>query len=170
MQINGEFLFWGPRRTSKPIVGAPDLVLPNLVTTAGAQEYLRMIFQDVTVIAGGANWYVGMMDQAPALSTLLSDLSTEPTVTNGYARQPLVRNATDWPTQLTINGRETIRSVVMSFTASGGDFSAAFSRFFLTDQASGTAGVLYAVSGPRDSALLVLDGETVQVGYRTYLN
>lgn len=159
--MQGEYLIWLPDGT--------ELVIPNLIPDGGKDEFYKMIFQDVTAIAGGANWYIGMCDQVPAAANLLTDITTEPTVTFGYARKAVVRSAVGWPTISSVNGRRCITSLTVTWTAGGGDFSRAFSRLFLTDQSTGTAGKLYSLSGAIVMPTTLTDGNSISAAYRLYL-
>jgi len=160
--MQGEYLIWLPKAES-------PLVIPNLIPDGGKDEFYKMIFQNVTAIAGGANWYVGLLDQVPLAASLLTDVTTEPTSTGGYARQALVRSAVGWPTLATINGRRALTSATVTFTASGAAFSRTISRLFLTDAASGTAGKLYSVSGAISTPLQLPNGQSINAQYRLYL-
>lgn len=168
--MKGQFRIWLPKYAGALFAPEPNIILPNRVTDEGEQEYLKMIFQNVSQIAGGGNFYVGLCNQTPAEGDGLTDISTELAVTNGYSRKAITRNAAGWPTLTTINGHTVLRSGTVTFTASGGDFSASFTRAFLTDQASGTAGVLYAYSGALTVALTLLDGQSFQMQYETFLD
>jgi hypothetical protein len=101
-------------------------------------------------------------------ANVLTDI-TELTGAGGYARKAITRDLTGWPTLTTINNRKLIRSLVVNFAATGADFSAAFVRMFLTDVASGTAGVLYAISGAFSPAILVENGLNINVQYEFFL-
>ena len=159
--MEGEYLIWLPDGT--------ELVIPNLIPDGGKDEFYKMIFQNVTAIAGGANWYIGMCDQLPAAANVLTDITTEPTVTFGYARKAVVRSAVGWPTISAVNGRRAITSLAVTWTAAGGPFSRTFSRLFLTDQAAGTVGKLYSLSGAITVPLVVLDTQSVLASYRLYI-
>ena len=168
--MKGQFRIWLPKNAGELFAVEPDIIIPNRVTDEGEEEYLKMIFQNVSAIAGGANWYIGLCNQLPAEADILSSISTEPTVTNGYARQSLVRSAVGWPTITVINGHKVIRSATVTFTASGGSFDAAFTRAFLTDQASGTVGKLYAYSGALTAAVILADTQSFQMQYECFLD
>ncbi len=167
--MDGEYLLWLPRFPGERFSPEPDIIIPNLIPDGGKDEFYKMIFQDVTAIAGGANWYIGLCDQTPAAANLLTDITTEPSGAGGYSRKAVVRSAVGWPTISTINSRRAITSLAVTFTAAGADFSRVFSRMFLTDQSSGTAGKLYSISGPQTPAVLITDGASVQLQYRFYL-
>jgi hypothetical protein len=162
--MRGEYLIWDPAKDVAP------LILPNLVTDTGEEEFLKMIMQNVSAVAGGANFFIGMLDETPTETLTLSAITTEPTSAGTYSRKSVARNTTGWPTVATINGHKCITSAGVTFTASGANFSRAFSRLFLTDQASGTAGILYSISGPLVSPLLLVSGQSRVVQYRLYMN
>lgn len=151
-------------------IGNEGLILPNTVVGEGEAAFLKMLMRDdQTIVAGAANFYVGLCGNIFTETSTLASLAGEPTVTNGYARQAVLRSAAGWPTQDTVNATARIRSAVINFTASGGDFSTSIWRAFLCSVASGTAGILFAVSAPLPSALLITSGVTLPVQYDLYL-
>lgn len=169
--FHGNFRIWFPDEAGELNTDRePDLILPNSVTDVGEQEYLKMIFQDVTEIAGGANWYVGLCNQTPTEADILADISTEPTAAGGYERQALVRSVVGWPTLDEVNGHTVIRSAEITFASLYDDFSASFTRLFLTDQATGTAGILYAYSGALTTARLIEADTSFVCQYEVYLD
>jgi hypothetical protein len=173
--MRGRYHIWLPQPTWKVVspmhhMGEADFILPNLVTDEGEEHFLKAILQNVFPIAGGANFYIGMCNQIPADTDLLTDISTEPTATNGYARQAITRDAIGWPTLATVNGHISLQSTTETFTASGGDFSAAFTRLFLTDQLSGTTGDLYSYSGALTTPVTVLATQSFQAKYELFMN
>jgi len=168
--MQGRFRVWLPRPVGQQLCCAPDLIIPNLITKEGETEYLKMIFRNESVIAGGGNWFVGLANQTPNDADVLADIDTEPTSQGGYARQSIVRSGTGWPLIEVINNRTVIRSAVVTFTASGADFSRTFTRLFLTDASSGTSGKLYAYSGQSSTEILVPDGSFVSFQYETNMD
>lgn len=186
--MKGNFRIWLPQRLQVelqtrlipvPLVATwfglicapePDIIMPNRVTDEGEEEYLKMLFRDVTEIAGGANFYIGLCNQVPAEADLLPGITTEPGAAGGYARKAVARSAAGFPTITVVNGHKVIRTATQTFTASGADFDTAFTRAFLTDQSSGTAGKLYAYSGALTTALTLLDGEAYAFQYETYID
>lgn len=172
--MRGEYIFWPLHRPTldwAAIAGRrKQLVIPNRVVDEGEEEFLKMIFQDVTTIAGGANWYVGLCNQTPAETDTLASISTEPSGAGGYARQALVRSNVGWPTIGVAGGHKYIESATVTFSASGADFSVAFTRFFLCSPASGTSGKLYSFSGALTAALLIADGQSYAAKYRLYMD
>lgn len=140
-----------------------------MITHEGESEFLKMIFHgDDTLIAPAGNFYLGLCNQTPDKTDVLTDITTEPTVTNGYARKAITRDLTGFPTIEIINNETRIVSLTLIFTASGGDFSTSFTRAFLTDQASGTVGKLLAYSGAYSSPVLLTDGQTVPMKFEFY--
>ena len=140
-----------------------------MLPTYGEEALLKMLFQgDNTIVAAGGNFYLGLCNQTPAKNDTLTDITTEPTVANGYARESIIRSAVGFPTIEQINGESRIVSLVLTFTASGGDFDKSFTRAFLCDVASGTAGTLIAYSGAYSSPILLVDGESQQVKFEFY--
>jgi len=147
------------------------IILPNTVTDEGETEFLKMIFRaDLSLIDAGANWYVGLTHITPADTLVLSDVAAaEPTVANGYARQALTRDASGWPFLSQVNGETAIRSAVLAFSASGGDYDKAISRMFLTDAASGTTGTLFSISAALAAAVTLGNGQSLSLQYESYL-
>ena len=147
----------------------PFVVIPNQVTLVGAISLQKMAFQGVTTdIAVGGNFYIGLTNIVvePLITTVLTDITVEPTSAGGYARLAATRDATGWPTQVTVNNVPLIRTKTLTFTASGADFDQAHNRLFLTDQASGTAGILFSISGKTAVDQNILDGESLDVFYQ----
>jgi len=152
------------------IPGRLPIILPNTVTNEGEAAFLKMLMRDdQTIVAGGGNFYLGLCGQTFTEASTLATLSGEPTATNGYARQSIVRSAAGWPTQDTVNNTARIRSAVVNFSASGGNFSTSIWRAFICNVASGTSGILFAVSASLSTAQLVTDGQTFSLQYDFYL-
>lgn len=173
--LHGEYRFWLPRLTSRlmpPLnwVGEPDLIVPNRVTDEGLDEFLRMIMRNESEVAGGGNFYVGLCNQTPTKADGLTDITSEPTSQGGYARQAITRDAAGFPSLVEVNGHRGIRSAVITFTAASDDFSALVSRAFMTDQASGSSGVLYSYSGALTTPISILDGQSFGFQYTLWGN
>lgn len=148
-----------------------EIFIPNQITLAGEQSFLAMICQDSqTDIAANANFYVGLCSGTFDKTTTLSGISGEPSATNGYARQSAARNSTGWPQIVQVNNVWRAQTQVLNFTATGGNFSAAITRTFLCNVLSGTSGKLFAVSGAFQSAVLVVQNQTLPAQYELYLN
>ena len=144
--MRGQFIIMLP--------GGDEIILPNTIVEEGAEAYLARIFQNASI----TGFFVGLCDQGPVHTDTLTSISTEPTIgVNGYARQALVQNGTDWPTILTQNEETSIESKQVDFTASGGDFDTAHSRLFLCSVLTGTSGILYAYSAALQVATTLLD-------------
>ncbi len=171
MKMQGRYHLWLPRPTSLVLsphhhMGEPDIIMPNLITDEGLEDMMKSWLQNVSVVAGAANYYIGMCNQTPAASDGIGDISTEPTAgVGGYARQAIPRSAVGWPTFTTVNGFPALRSTTETFTASGADFSAAFTRLFLTDAVAGAATKLFSYSGALTVAVTVPDGQSFQAQY-----
>lgn len=169
-RFEGAF-FYRKRNRNVPfhLCNRPFRCIRNQVTLEGAISLQKMAFQAATSdIAAGGNFYIGLcrMVDEPLITYALTDITNEPTSAGGYAREAVTRDATGWPTQVTINNVPLIRSKVVTFSASGADFDEAHNRLFLTDAASGTSGILFAVSGKRAVNQDVLDGEDLDVYYQ----
>lgn len=140
-----------------------------MIPYEGEEALLKMLFQgDDTIVAAGGNFYLGLCNQTPSKNDNLIDITTEPSVANGYARKPIVRSAVGFPTIEQVNNETRILSLVVTFTASGGDFSSSFTRAFLTDAASGSTGVILAYSGAYDTPILLTDGQSQQMRFEFY--
>jgi len=140
-----------------------------MITTEGEEALLKMLFQgDNTIVAAGANFYIGVCNQTPDKGDTLADITTEPSSAGGYARIALARNSTDFPTLGQIDGETRILSILKTFSAVGADFSTGFTRLFLTDAASGSTGTLFAYSGPYSSAISLLNGQTQDFQFEFY--
>ncbi len=146
------------------------LRIPNITVREGSTEFLKMIFQNSQgVVAGGGNFYLGLSGETGVSDTAtLADLTDELAETNGYARQPVSRDATGWPTADVVNAQSRIQSAAVTFAAVGGDFSSSYSRIFLCSVLTGTAGLLFSISGKIDPAILIQDGQSKQIQYEYY--
>lgn len=141
-----------------------------MIPTLGEEAMLQALFQgvDTNFVAAGANLYLGLCNQTPDKADDMTDISTEPTVANGYARKAIARNTTGFPTIEQVNGESRIVSLVVTFTASGGDFDASFTRAFLCTSASGSTGTLLAYSGAYATPILLADGVSQQMKFEFY--
>lgn len=152
------------------IITPPDgnkIILPNTIVAEGAEDYLGEIFQN----AGLGTFYVGLCNQVPDNADVLADITTEPTIGIGaYARQPLARNTTDWPSITTQNGESYATSKQITFTATGADFDAAHSRLFLCSVLTGFVGTLFAYSAALPTAMTITDGNSWDAQYQFFLN
>ena len=151
--------------------GTPEeFVVPNLITDEGEESFLKQIMQaDVVDLAAGADWFLGLCEETPGETDVLTTITTEPTVTNGYARQGFSRDATGVPTVELINDAHRAVSLALTFTASGGPFSRTIQRAFLTNVSSGTGGILYSYSGLLPNPLTVIVGTPLVVKFELFL-
>jgi hypothetical protein len=148
-----------------------EIILPNTVVDEGEDAYLKMLFRaDATFVAGGGNFYIGLCDQIPVETDNLAAIGTEPGATGGYARLAVTRDAVGWPTIDTVNGRQRIISKQITFTATGADFDAPFSRAFMCNVASGSAGTLFSFSGALSQAITLLDTQSFTMRYEVFLD
>jgi len=153
-------------------INGEKIILPNTVVNEGEEAYLKMLLRDdQTIVAGGADFFIGLVNRVPdETDTLAIMAADEIPVANGYARQPVPRNSTGWPTLDSVNGRSRILSDAITFTAAGGDFTSDFTRAFMCNVVSGTAGVLFSYSGALTAPLTVLDTESFQMQYEVFLD
>ena len=144
-----------------------QLFVPNLITDQGEESFLKMICQaNVTDVASSGDFFIGLTSTAPVETLTLAGL-TEP-MTGGYARQPISRDTTGWPTveQVGTAYRALTKQVV--FSASGAAYDIAVSRAFLCNVVSGSTGILFALSGAFNAPITVGDGETLPLNYALY--
>jgi len=137
--------------------------LKNTLVSDGASYFLRTLFRAEAVLP--ANFYIGLTNANPGfdLSTLVAIAAGEPNTAQGYARQPAVRNTTDW-TVTEINGAWRARSKLVTFTASG-TYSIDWVRLFLCNLVSGTGGNVFSLSAPAIAPNHVLVGGGPSVVY-----
>jgi hypothetical protein len=158
MNLRGEYVI--------TLDSGKEIILPNTIVAEGAEALLKHDFQNVAI----TDFYIGLCNQVPAHADTLTSITTEPGVVNGYAREVLQRNAVDWPTVSTVNEETLVESKAVTFTAAGGDFDSPFSRLFLCDVASGTAGILFSYSAALASAVTLADTESFIAQYRMYMS
>lgn len=123
----------------------------------GENAYLLDIFRK------GGTVYMGLCNQTPNKTDTLASITTEPSVANGYARQPITLDASGFPDIEIVNNETRIVSAAVTFAAAGGDFDKSFTRAFLCSVASGSSGTLYGYSGAYSSAILLLDTQSKQL-------
>lgn len=129
------------------------LVLPNSFTDLGLRAILVGAFRNEWPV--GVTIYVGLCKAVPARDLTLAQV-IEPTIgINGYARQPLTRDAVAWPGDSSQNGDPFLETSDIIFTATGGPFDQGVTRMFLTPAATGTIGQLWALSAAMQTELVV---------------
>ncbi len=147
-----------------------EIVIPNIIVDEGEISFLKMIGRaDVVDVAAGGNFFVGLCQEVPTDADTLATITTEPTLTFGYARQPISRDATGWPVLGAIGDANRLQSLTITYTASGGNFSRTFQRLFMCNVVSGTAGLLFAYSGLLPNPIQVDDTESFTAKYELYM-
>lgn len=146
--------------------------LPNLMPDQGEQWLLQVAFSEAASVP--AAFYIGLTDETtPGSSideaTTLAGVAdgtdgTEPSG-NGYARQAVNSDATDWIVEQDA-GDYRARSKVVTFTASGGPIPAtgAVDWMFLATTIDGT-GVLISVVA-LSTGRIILDGDKLETSIR----
>lgn len=143
--------------------GTPqELRLPNTIVGEGAEVFLKALFRGEAVTP--ATYYIGLTNTIYAFDSVIADLSGDEPAGNGYARQPAVKNTSDW-TVVEENGVWQARSKPVTFNASA-DWNIPWSRMFLCSVVSGNSGKLFAVSRNAPTPITILSGLGPQVSYR----
>lgn len=140
----------------------------NTLTATGAGWLLRSFFRGEALAP--ATFYMGLTNAAYTFdsNTLASIAAGEP-VGNGYARQALVKNTTDWSVQELGTNIMQVLSKLVTFTCSTAPWTQNWVRGFICDAAAGTAGNVLAVSGPAPSPRVVAVGAGPSLNYQFYL-
>lgn len=137
-------------------------LIPNIFHDEGEEYLVKVAFTEETAVP--ANHYIGLDDRASLAEgdTLTTVNATEPSG-NGYARVAVATDNVDY-TATQPAGNWQVASKTVTFTASGGPIPAAgvVDNMFLCDQASGTAGDLYA-SVALSTSRTILDGDSLNV-------
>ena len=142
----------------------PQEPIKNTLLRAGASYFGRTLFRGEAVLP--ATYYLGLTNVAYTWTSSLADLAAGEPVGNGYARQPLVKNTVDWTVQ-EINGVIQVLSKIVNFTASA-NWDKQWNRMFLCDQAAGTAGFAFSVSGPAPALRTVTTGNGPAIDYQYF--
>ena len=146
-----------------------EIIVPNAIQLDGLVALLAMMLQgDTSVVAPGANFYIGLC-QAGDITKTLANLAGEPTSTGGYARQPVARNAGGWPTVELLNGNGHARSALVTFSCTGANFSGAVTNAFLASTLNNT-GKLFSLSAAFPSAIQLTPGQTLPLQFDLFLN
>lgn len=142
-----------------------------MLCSDGIESFLKMMMRGTTSdVSVAGDYYVGICGAAATAADTLASVAGEPDATGGYARQPVTRDGTGWPTIAKINGIWRALSQTITWTATGGDFSQAVNRLFLTNAASGTTGKLYGYSAALATPVSIPDGKSYQANFELYLN
>lgn len=127
------------------------LVLPNNITTWGAESILRAAFQFPRYNL--ALW-MRLVDAVYTPGLQVSE-TLEPTLdTNGYVPREVRVDGSDWATFGSANGEPYVESVPRVFQAVGGNFSRAISRIALSPDLART-GAIFSLSSPLPAPLLI---------------
>jgi hypothetical protein len=129
-------------------------VVQNELADEGEQLMLDVFLRG----AAQAGFDLGMANDTPVDTDTMLTLVGEP-VGNGYARQALARNSTDWPVLALDAGDYQAISKLVTFTAVGGSIGPV-NIMFLTDALSGTACKFIAWAALSEARTLT-DGESV---------
>lgn len=138
-------------------------IIPNTVVQQGQQRILEAAFQNLTTLKPLGTLEIALIDEVPAYGDLIAAITTEPTSAGGYARQTLTPVIANWVVD-SVNGEARVTSAVVSFTATGADYSRTYSRYMLSEASAEIISYSSPISAPR----LILDGETVNTQYRMY--
>lgn len=145
MRFRGEFV----RRSD-------GLVIPNNITTAGAQAILAAALRDTV-----PTFWVGLCSAVYQPDLSIEDV-TEPTLaTNGYARIAVARDLTGWPSDGVVNGEVYFESLPLVWQATGGPFDQPITRMFICQTDVGVTGDIIALSSalPDDLTIDVTTAE-----------
>lgn len=144
--------------------------IPNFITEEGEEIFVKMMARDdQSIIAGGANFYLGLTTEINISKTAgLVDLTGELTSQGGYARKAIARSSVGWPTVGKINGVYRAKTAAINFAAAGADYSDAFTRAFLCTVAAGSVGFLISFSGRLATPLLITDGNNEDIFYELF--
>jgi hypothetical protein len=141
--------------------------VPNKIVDEGNEAFAKMcLHADNTIVAGAANFYVGLTAGTPDDDTLLSTLTGEPPVADGYSRKAIVRSSAGW-TLSKINGNWRAISPVLTWTPSG-TWASGFDRAFLCSVSAGSSGVLFGYSAAFPELITPSVGNPVEMQYELW--
>lgn len=142
----GQFTYW---KQSSPVI------VPNTIVKNGAEAFLQLLFQSIDNLP--ASYFLGLTNVTYDYDNAdLADIADGEPVGNGYARQELARDNVDWSVD-EVNGLMRARSKIVTFTASA-NWDKSWNRMFLTDVETGTAGIVFALSGVTEEDQVILSG------------
>lgn len=130
----------------------------NDLADEGEEAILASYFRGDAVGEPSGDFFLRLCDEAIVDTDGLSDISSEPSG-NGYAGQAIEQSAVGWPTLALDAGDFKATSNTVTFTASGGSFSAV-SRMYLATT-SDNAGRLIAHAS-LGAQRIVDDGQSLQ--------
>lgn len=143
-------------------VRGDGLIIPNNISSAGAEMILKSAFQNESYTL-----FAALVTGAPSKAMTLVDM-TEPTVgTNGYARIPILRNSTGWPTTGELNGEVYIETQDLVWVPAGGNFDELIQRLALVGGATPDPDEpIFALSAPLADPLEMTP--SLSIGLRTF--
>lgn len=119
-----------------------------LLANQGVDSIIRNFFRGESV---PANFYIRLANEAIVPSSLLSGISTEPAIANGYYSTPAAISAVTlpsttvgFPVVLLENNTTKVTSKEYTITASGGDIGPASVAYLATTPAGDNTGLLIA--------------------------
>lgn len=116
----------------------------NTIVEDGAIRIAKLVCRAEATLP--AAFHLGLTNATYAFDDAdLTDIEVGEPSGNGYARQTLTRDTTDWNTPTLENNAVRVVSKEVTFTASAA-WDKPWSRMFLANVASG-AGVVFAISG-----------------------
>ena len=134
-----------------------DVARPNVFHDEGEQFVCQVVFSEAQSVP--AAYYLGLDNRTSlAEADALTSLSGEPTG-NGYARQAVNSDATDWTVSQNA-GDYQAKSKTVTFNATGGSWGPV-SKLFLCTVGTGTAGKLVCSLALSQSRTLQ-NGESLQ--------
>lgn len=149
-------------------IRADGLIIPNNVSLAGAEVFLRAAFQGVA-----PTFYVGLVAGSPTLDMTMSSMAEPSIGVNGYARVQLTRDADGWPIVATSVAEAYVESEFMTWTATGAAFDKAVQRLALLGTNSYTlSDPVYALSGLMPVEIVIrpdTDESLRKFKYRLYI-
>lgn len=121
-----------------------ELRIRNTIVEDGAMRFAKSLMRAEAVLP--AAYYLGLTNASYEFDDAdLTDIEAGEPSGNGYARQTLTRDTTDWNTPTLENNAVRCVSKEVTFTASAA-WDKTWNRMFLANVANG-AGVVFAISG-----------------------
>lgn len=138
-------------------VRGDGLVIPNNITTFGATQILTAAFR-----AEALNLHIGLANCNPHPLLNLNQLN-EPTIgVNGYARQSISQDDTDWPTIGNLSGEVYFETRPFIFTPTSTGFDKPITRPVIVNHPTDVVGVTVVAVGAALAAEILLLPETAE--------
>jgi hypothetical protein len=149
-------------------IRADGLIIPNNVSLAGAEVFLRAAFQGVA-----PTFFVGLVAGAPTLDMTMTNMA-EPTIgVNGYQRIQLTRDDDGWPIVATSATECYVESEFALWEAAPGPFDKPVQRLALVGSGVYAVGApVYALSGLMPAEIIIApttDESLRKFKYRLYI-